>query len=119
MLDGQVEYRLSKVLDQFAGLRCVARGRQLVVNCQAHIMSLSFMVQCFGRSVTHEMALASSQRGRTCSKGVSEGCKNDPTTIPQMNHQTAVGEKGRLFDFPLALIGFCRYPPSTQIWQKH
>jgi len=39
-------------------VRLVARGRQLVVNRQAHVVSLAFMVQRPGQSVTHEMALA-------------------------------------------------------------
>jgi hypothetical protein len=36
----------------------VARGRQLVMNRQAHIVSLEFMVQRPGQRVTHELPLA-------------------------------------------------------------
>jgi hypothetical protein len=35
-LKGQVERRPPKLLDELAGVRFVARGRQLVVNRQAH-----------------------------------------------------------------------------------
>jgi hypothetical protein len=48
---------LTKLLDELAGVRLVARGRQLVMNCQAHVVSLAFMVQRSGQSVTHEMLL--------------------------------------------------------------
>ena len=58
VLEGQVERRLTKLLDELAGVRFVARGRQLVMNRQAHVVSLAFMVQRPGQSVTHEMALA-------------------------------------------------------------
>ena len=58
VLEGQVERRLPKLLDELAGVRFVARGRQLVMNRQAHVVSLAFMVQRPGQSVTHEMALA-------------------------------------------------------------
>ncbi len=58
MLEGQVERRLSKLLDQLAGVRFVARGRQLVMDGQAHVVSLAFMVQRPGQFVTHEMPLA-------------------------------------------------------------
>jgi hypothetical protein len=55
---GRVERHLMKLPDQLPGLGLVARGRQLVVNGQAHVVSLLFMVQRHGQRVTHEMALA-------------------------------------------------------------
>ncbi|MGO8928637.1 MAG: hypothetical protein ACLQU3_17350 [Limisphaerales bacterium] len=55
---GQVERRLPKLLDQLAGVRLVARGRQLVMNGQSHVVSLAIMVQRPGQSVTHEIPLA-------------------------------------------------------------
>ena len=58
MLEGQVERRLTKLLDELAGVRFVACGRKLVMDCQAHVVSLAFMVQLSGKSVTHEMLLA-------------------------------------------------------------
>jgi flagellar biosynthesis regulator FlaF len=36
----------------------VSRDRQLVMNCQAHVISLAFMVLRAAQSVTHEMSLA-------------------------------------------------------------
>jgi len=45
-------------LDELAGVRLVAHRRQLVMDCQAHVVSLAFMVQRPGESVTYEMALA-------------------------------------------------------------
>jgi hypothetical protein len=39
-------------------MRFVSRGRQLVMNRQAHVVLLAFMVQRSGQSVTHEMLLA-------------------------------------------------------------
>ena len=56
-LEGQVERRLPKLLHELAGLGLVARGRQLVVNGQAHVMSLPVIVQRPGQSVTHEQVL--------------------------------------------------------------
>jgi DNA-binding protein HU-beta len=38
-----------------------------------------------------------------------------PTAIPHVNHQTAAGEEGMFFAFPLAFIGSCRYPPPTNM----
>ena len=58
VLEGQVERRLPKLLHELARVRLVARGRQLVMNGQAHFVSLARMVQRHGQSVTHEMALA-------------------------------------------------------------
>ncbi len=49
---------VAKELDEVASVRFVARGRQLVVNRQAHIVSLAFIMQRPGQSVTHEMVLA-------------------------------------------------------------
>jgi len=57
MLERQVKRGLTKLLDQLAGVRLVARGRQLVMNRQAHVVSLAFMVQRPGQSVTHEVPL--------------------------------------------------------------
>jgi hypothetical protein len=57
-LKGQVEHRLSKLLDELARVRFVSSGRQLVMNRQAHVVSLAFIVPRSGQSVTHEMALA-------------------------------------------------------------
>jgi hypothetical protein len=37
MLDGQVERRLPKLLHELARVRFVARGGQLVMDCQAHV----------------------------------------------------------------------------------
>ena len=51
-LEGQVERRLMELLDELAGVRFVPRGRQLVVNGQAHVVSQAFMVQRPGQSVT-------------------------------------------------------------------
>jgi hypothetical protein len=36
----------------------VARGRKLVMDGQAHVVSLAFMVRCPGLSVTHEIPMA-------------------------------------------------------------
>jgi hypothetical protein len=58
VLEGQVERRLPKLLDQLAGVRLVARGRQLVMNRQSHVVSLAIMVQRPSQSVTHEIPLA-------------------------------------------------------------
>jgi hypothetical protein len=58
VLERQVERRLTKLLDELAGVLFVTRGRQLVMNCQTHVVLLAFMVQRSGQSVTHEMALA-------------------------------------------------------------
>jgi hypothetical protein len=58
VLEGQVERRLTKLLDELAGLGLVARDRQLIVNRQAHIVSLTVIVQRTGQRVTHEMELA-------------------------------------------------------------
>jgi hypothetical protein len=58
VLEGQVERDLTKLLDELPGVCFVARSRQLVMNGQAHIVSLALMVQRPGQSVTHEMALA-------------------------------------------------------------
>jgi hypothetical protein len=55
VLEGQIERRLSKLLNELAGVPFVARGRQLVMNGQAHVVSLAFMVQRPGQSVTHEI----------------------------------------------------------------
>ena len=41
VLEGQVERRLPKLLDELPGVRFVARGRQLVMDCQAHVVSFS------------------------------------------------------------------------------
>jgi hypothetical protein len=56
VLEGQVERRLPKLLDQLAGVRFIAPGRQLVMDGQAHIVP-PFMVQRPSQSVTHEMPL--------------------------------------------------------------
>jgi hypothetical protein len=48
--------------------------------------------------------------------------KKEPELMKRLNWpapSTGGDEKGRSFDIPLASIGFCRYPSSTQIWQKH
>jgi len=58
VLKGQVQRGLTKLLDELAGVRFVAPGRRLVMNRQAHIVLLAFMVQRQDQSVTHEMALA-------------------------------------------------------------
>jgi hypothetical protein len=58
VLKGEVERRLMQLLDELAGQGLVARGRQLVMNGQAHIVSLPFMVLRPAQSVTHEMSLA-------------------------------------------------------------
>jgi hypothetical protein len=63
VLEGQVERRLTKLLDELAGVGFVSRGRQLVMNRQAHIVSLAFMVQRPGQRVTHEMSLAAQRLG--------------------------------------------------------
>jgi hypothetical protein len=39
-------------------VRFGSSGRKLVLDLQAHIVSLAFIVQRPGQSVTHEMALA-------------------------------------------------------------
>jgi hypothetical protein len=39
VLEGQVECRLPKLLYELAGVRLVARGCQLLVNRQAHVVS--------------------------------------------------------------------------------
>jgi hypothetical protein len=57
-LEGQVERRLMELLDDLVGLGLVARGRQLVVNRQAHVVSMPFIVQRPGQPVTNEMLLA-------------------------------------------------------------
>ncbi|MCX6930229.1 MAG: hypothetical protein NT154_44520, partial [Verrucomicrobia bacterium] len=57
-IKGQVERRLSKLLHEVASVIFVTRGRQLVMDCQAHIVSLAFILRCHGQFVTHEMALA-------------------------------------------------------------
>jgi len=57
-LKGQVERRLSKLLHELARVRFVSGARQLVVNRQSHVVSLPFILQRPGQSVTHEMALA-------------------------------------------------------------
>jgi hypothetical protein len=57
-LEGQVERGLSKLLDELAGVRFVSSGCQLVMNRQAHIVSLPVIVQRPGQRVTKEMALA-------------------------------------------------------------
>jgi hypothetical protein len=57
MLERQVESRLTELLHEFAGERFVSSGRQLVVNSQAHVVSLPVIVQCPIQSVTHEMPL--------------------------------------------------------------
>ena len=54
----RVERRLPKLLNQLEGVRLVARGRQLVVNRQAHVVSMPFIVQRPGQPVTNEMLLA-------------------------------------------------------------
>ena len=43
-MEGQVERRLPKLLDELAGGRFVALGRQLVMDCQAYVVSLAFKV---------------------------------------------------------------------------
>ena len=59
VLEGQVERRLPKLVDELPGVCFVARGGcQLVMDCQAHVVSLPFMMQRPAPSVTHEMALA-------------------------------------------------------------
>ena len=56
MLEGQVERRLPKLLHELPGVRFVARdGRQLVMNGQAHVVSLAFMVQRPGPSVNQRL----------------------------------------------------------------
>jgi len=45
-----------------AGVCFVARGRQLVMDCEAHVVSLAFMVQRSGQFVTHEVPLAAPPR---------------------------------------------------------
>ena len=59
MLEGQVERRLVKLLDELARVRFVARGGQLVMNRQSHVVSLAFMVQR-PRPVRHPRNTASS-----------------------------------------------------------
>jgi hypothetical protein len=41
VLERQVERRLPKLLHELAGVRFVARCSQLVVDCQAHVVSLA------------------------------------------------------------------------------
>jgi len=55
VLEGQVERRLPKLLHELPGVCFVARRRQLVMDCKAHIVSLAFMVRCPGQFVTHEV----------------------------------------------------------------
>ena len=50
-LEGQVQRRLTKLLHELAGVLLVTRCRQLVVNGQAHVLSLPFIVQRPGQSV--------------------------------------------------------------------
>jgi hypothetical protein len=57
MLEGQVERRLPKLLHELPGVCFVARSRQFVMDGQAHVVSLAFMVQRPGQSVTHEVTL--------------------------------------------------------------
>jgi hypothetical protein len=57
-LKGQVERRLGKLLDDLSRVRFVARDGQLVMDCEAHVVSLAFMVQRPGQFVTCEMPLA-------------------------------------------------------------
>jgi hypothetical protein len=58
MLEGQVERRLPKLLHELPGVCFVARSRQFVMDCQAHVVSLAIMVQRPGQSVIHEVPLA-------------------------------------------------------------
>jgi hypothetical protein len=51
VLEGQVERRLPKLLHELAGVRFVARSRQLVMDREAHIVSLALMVHRPGQSV--------------------------------------------------------------------
>ena len=41
MLEGQVERRLPKLLNELPGVCFVARSRQLVMDCEAHVASLA------------------------------------------------------------------------------
>ena len=58
VLEGQIQRGLTKLLDELEGVRYVARRRQLVINRQAHVVSLALIVQRPGQRVTHEMPLA-------------------------------------------------------------
>jgi len=62
VLEGQVERGLTKLLDELSGVRFVARGCQLVMNGQAHVVSLESIVQRSGQFVTHEVPLAAPPR---------------------------------------------------------
>ncbi len=53
MPEGQVERRLAKLLDELTGVRFAARGRQLIVDCKAHVRLPALMVQRPGQSVTY------------------------------------------------------------------
>jgi hypothetical protein len=69
VLEGQVERRLPKLLDELAGVRLVARGRQLIMNRQSHVVLLGFMVERIGLSVTDKMPMAKQTLYRSCRGG--------------------------------------------------
>ena len=54
----QVERRLPKLLHELAGVYFVASRRQLLMDCEAHVVSLALIVQHLGQRVTQEMTLA-------------------------------------------------------------
>ncbi|MGO8925926.1 MAG: hypothetical protein ACLQU3_03375 [Limisphaerales bacterium] len=70
VLERQIERRLPKLLDQLAGVRLIARGRQLEMNGQAHVVSLAFIVQRPGQFVTHEIPLAAHDRTAASARSV-------------------------------------------------
>ena len=65
--------RLTKLLLELARVRFVSGGRQLVVNGQAHVVSLALIVQYSGQSVTHQVALTEgfSNSSRSLDWGIS------------------------------------------------
>jgi hypothetical protein len=65
VLEGQVQRRLPKLMDELPGVCFVARrGRKLIMEGKSHVVSLAFIVQRPGQSVTCEMALAAQRLAR-------------------------------------------------------
>jgi hypothetical protein len=65
VLERQVERRLMQLLNELAGVGFVARGCMLVMNCQAHIVSLPFK-QCVAARFRGDDAQSVTANQRPC-----------------------------------------------------
>src|SRR5271169_373857 len=85
------------LLDKLPGVCFVARSRQLVMDCQTHVVSLAFMVRCPGQFVSHEVLLAA--------QPAPHWAGDSP---PNAFSTAAFNSSGR--------NGLCRIPTAPNFW---